>query len=102
MRRSIIFLILCSALDAGLTLISTSRGVPELNPRVAWMLSVSPLLYILFNAALITAIWTIDRALKSRVEDVWLIWVSAGIPRLICFSWTLIGLILPAKLWVGK
>ena len=66
------------------------------------MLGVSPLLYILLNAALITAIWTIDRALKSRVEDIWLIWASAGIPRLICFTVTLIGLIVPAKLWVGK
>ena len=90
---AIIFLVLCSALDEALTFISTSLGLVELNPRVAWTLSFSSLLYPLLDTALITAIWIMDRALKSRVENMWLIWASTGISRLVCFSWTLIGLI---------
>ena len=86
MRRSLLFFALCSALDEASTFIHLSLGAIELNPMVARLLAVSPLLYPLCDAALVLAFWVSDRIL--RAEDLWLVWASVGVARLVCFAFS--------------
>lgn len=88
MRRALLFFALCSALDEASTFIHLSLGGVELNPAVARLLAVSPLLYPLCDAALVLAFWAADRIL--RVEDLWLVWAAASVARLVCIAWSLI------------
>jgi hypothetical protein len=85
MRRSISFFALCSALDEGKTFFHILTGGFELNPRVAYLLGVHPLLYPLLDSILIFASVLVDRTL--RIDDIWLVWAAAGVARLVCLGW---------------
>ena len=89
MRLSILFLAVCSALDELVTFRNLSVGGVEFNPRVAWLISVNPLLYPLFDAVIIAAAWIVDRLLTERRVDAWIIWTAAGLVRLLCFTFSL-------------
>lgn len=93
MRCALLFFALCSLLDEVSTFVHLSLGNMELNSVVAWLISVNPLLYTLYDATVVLIFWVIDRVLKSRV-DLWLVWAFAGAARLICFSWNLVSLVL--------
>jgi len=88
MRASIIFFILCSALDEMVTFRNLSRGGVEFNPRVAWLISINPLLYPLCDIILLLLAWIIDRQLIRKI-DPWCLWMAAGIARLFCFALSL-------------
>jgi len=89
MRRSILFQALCSALDEIVTFINLSKGGVELNPSVAWLISINPLLYPLCDIALFTLAWIIDEQLIRRKVDLWFLWTAAGLARLFCATWSL-------------
>lgn len=89
MRRSLLFLAVCSALDELVTFRNLYVGGVEFNPRVAWLVSVNPLLYPLADIAFIAAAWAVDRLLAERQVDTGLIWVAAGLVRLLCFTFSL-------------
>ena len=89
MRRSLIFLAVCSALDELVTFRNLSVGGVEFNPWVAWLISVNPLLYPLADAAIITAAYAADRLLTKRLVDTWLIWAAAGLVRLLAVTFSL-------------
>lgn len=89
MRRSIVFFALCSVLDEVSTFIHLSLGGMEFNPRVAWLLGINPLLYPLADIVLLLVFWVIDGRLGNR-RELWLVWASAGIARLICVAWSLV------------
>ncbi len=88
MRHSLIFFALCSALDEVSTFIHLSLGGMEFNPRVAWLLGINPLLYPLADTILILLFWIIDERLGNK-RELWLVWTSAGIARLLCVAWSL-------------
>ena len=88
-RLSLIFLALCSALDELVTFNNLFKGGVELNPRVAWLISINPLLYPLCDIALFLLAWIIDKQLISRKVDLWLLWTAAGVARLLCVTWSL-------------
>lgn len=90
MRRSILFFALCSVLDELGTFLKLAMDGVELNLRVARLLNVHPILYSLIDLALILAAYVIDTAVKDRIEDIWLIWASAGVGRLVCFGWSMV------------
>ena len=90
MRCSLLFFALCCVLDEMVTFRNLSWGGVEFNPRVAWLISVNPLLYPLADAALISAAWGVDRLLVKRRIDPWLIWMAAGMGRLLCFAFSLV------------
>lgn len=87
MRLSLIFFALCSALDEASTFIHLYLGATELNPRVAWLLNINPLLYTLVDIGLILTFLKIDKRLRG-IRDLWIIWASAGIARLICVAFS--------------
>ena len=87
MRLSIIFFALCCALDEATTFIQLHLGSTELNPRVAWLLNINPLLYSLVDITLILSFLKVDKRLKG-IRDIWIIWASAGIARLICVAFS--------------
>ncbi len=89
MRHSLIFFAAFSALDEISTFIHLSLGGVEFNPNVAWLLGISPLLYPLADIILILLFWIIDGRLGQR-RELWIVWASAGIARLICASWSLV------------
>ena len=89
MRRPIIFQALSSALDEISTFTILSRGGVELNPRVAWLLNINPLLYPIFDLALLLIAWGVDEQLIKRKVDLWLLWTATGIFRLLCVAWSL-------------
>ncbi len=89
MRHSLIFFAASSALDEISTFIHLSLGGIEFNPRVAWLLGISPLLYTPADIILILLFWIIDGRLGKR-RELWIVWASAGIARLICASWSLV------------
>lgn len=89
MSRSVLFFAVCTALDQLSTFICLSLGGVELNLRVARLLNINPILYSLLDVVMILAAYVLDTTLKDRVEDVWLIWASAGIGRLVCVCWSL-------------
>jgi len=88
-RRSLLFLALCSALDELVTFRNLYVGGVEFNPRVAWLISVNPLLYPLADAAIIAVAWGVDRLLTKRRIDSWFIWTASGLVRLLCFTFSL-------------
>ncbi len=90
MRRSILFQALCSALDEISTFTILSRGGVELNPRVAWLLRINPLLYPILDLALLLIAWAVDEQLIKRKVDLWFLWTATGIARLLCVAWSLI------------
>lgn len=89
MRLSLLFLAVCSALDELVTFRNLSVGGVEFNPRVAWLISINPLLYPLADAAMIAAAWAVDRLLTERRVDAWIIWTASGLARLLCFTFSL-------------
>jgi len=89
MRRPIILLGLCSALDEISTFTILSRGGVELNPRVAWLISINPMLYPIFDLALFLLAWAVDEQLLKRKVDLWLLWTVTWIARLLCVAWSL-------------
>lgn len=89
-RLSLLLFALCSALDEMVTFRNLSWGGIEFNPRVMWLISISPLLYPLADLALISVTWGVDRLLVKRRIDLWLIWMAAGIGRLMCFIFSLV------------
>jgi len=89
MSKSVLFFAVCTVLDQLSTFISLSLGGVELNLRVARLLDISPILYSLLDVGIILTAYILDTALKDRVKDVWLIWASAGIGRLVCVCWSL-------------
>lgn len=84
------FLILCSGLDEMLTFRNLSIGGVELNPRVAWLISVNPLLYPLADFGFIVAAYTMNKVLSERNVDTWFLWAFAGLGRLLCFFYSLV------------
>jgi len=89
MRHSILFLAICTAFDEIVTFYSLSKGGVELNPRLAWLISINPLLYPLCDIALFLLAWIIDKQLISRKVDLWFLWTAAGIARLLCVALSL-------------
>jgi len=89
MRLPILILILFSALDEIVTFINLSKGGVELNPSVAWLISINPLLYPLCDTTLFTLAWIVDGQLISRKVDLWLLWTAAGVARLLCVALSL-------------
>ena len=89
MRHSILLLALCSALDEIVTFYNLFKGGVELNPNVAWLISINPLLYPLCDIALLTLAWIVDEQLISRKVDLWLLWTAAGVARLLCVALSL-------------
>jgi len=100
MRYSIFLLILFSALDEIVTFYNLSKGGVEFNPRVAWLISINPLLYPIFDAALLLIAWAVHEQLIKRKVDLWFIWMAAGMIRLFCAMISLsgIGIINPYSL----
>ncbi len=89
MRRPILFQFLCSALDEISTFTILSRGGVELNPSVAWLLGINPLLYPICDLALFLVAWGVDERLIKRKVDLWLLWTATGIARLLCVALSL-------------
>lgn len=90
MRRSLLFFALCSSLDEIVTFSNLSKGGVEFNPRVIWLVSISPLLYPLADAALIAITWAVDKLLIKRKLDLRFFWMVAGVVRLFCFALSLV------------
>lgn len=90
MRLSLLFLAVCSALDELVTFRNLSWGGVEYNLRVAWLISINPLLYPLAEIAIIVVAWAVDRLLIERQVDSWLLWVASGLARLLCFTFSLV------------
>lgn len=88
MRLSIIFFMICCALDEIVTFTHLYLGGTELNPRVAWLLNINPLLYTFVDIGLILLFLKVDEWLRG-IRDLWIIWASAGIARLICVAFSL-------------
>ena len=89
MRRSLLFFALCSALDEMITFRTLSLGGVELNPRLAYLISINPLLYPLADIAMIAAAYTADRLLSKRLMNTWLIWTASGLARLLAVAFSL-------------
>jgi len=89
LRRSLLFFAVCSALDELVTFRNLYVGGVEFNPRVAWLISVNPLLYPLADIAIIATAWVADRLLTKRRVDSWLLWTASGLARLLCFTFSL-------------
>ena len=89
MRHSLLFQALCSILDEISTFTILSRGGVELNPTVAWLLRINLLLYPICDAALFLLAWGVDEQLIKRKVDLWLLWTTTGIARLLCVALTL-------------
>jgi hypothetical protein len=88
LRRSLFFFALCCALDEATTFTQLYLGATELNPRVAWLININPLLYTLVDIGLILSFLKVDKWLRG-IRDLWIIWASAGIARLICVAFSL-------------
>lgn len=86
MRQSILFFALCSALDEISTFTILSNGGVELNPTVAWLIGINPLLYPLCDATLLLISCTLHELLIKRKVDLWYIWVAVGMIRLLCVA----------------
>lgn len=89
MRFSLLFFAFCSFLDEFVTFRILSLGGVELNPRVAWLLSINPLLYPICDIAIITTAWAVDRLLTKRQVDTRLIWMPSGLVRLMAVALSL-------------
>ncbi|GAI75944.1 unnamed protein product [marine sediment metagenome] len=64
-------------------------GANELNPTVAWLLGINPLLYPICDLALFLVAWSVDEQLIKRKVDLWFLWIAAGVARLLCVAWSL-------------
>ena len=89
MRLSLIFFAICCALDEASTFIHLYLGGSELNPRVAWLLNINPLLYTIVDIGLILLFVRVDKWLRG-IRELWIIWASAGIGRLICVAFSIL------------
>jgi len=89
MRRSILFQAICSALDETVTFYILFKGGVELNPVVAWLISITPLLYPICDLALFLVAWGVDEQLIKRKVDLWFLWTAAGMVRLVCVTLSL-------------
>ena len=89
MRRSILFLAVCSALDELVTFRNLYVGGVEFNPRVTFLITINPLLYPLADATIITIAYAVDKTLSKRQVDTGILWVFAGLTRLLCFTFSL-------------
>ena len=89
MRRPILFFALCMALDEIVTFSILSNGGVELNPKVAWLISINPLLYPICDLALFLVAWRVDEQLIKRKVDLWFLWTAAGMVRLFCATLSL-------------
>ena len=89
MRRSLLFLAVCSALDELVTFRNLSLGGVEFNPRLAWLISINPLLYPICDAALLLIAWAVHEQLIKRKVDLWYLWTAAGMVRLLAVSFSL-------------
>ena len=89
MRLPILLLILFSALDEIVTFSILSNGGVELNPKIAWLISINPLLYPICDIALFLLAWIVDKQLISRKVDLWFLWTAAGAARLLCVAFSL-------------
>ena len=89
MRLPLVFQAICSVLDETITFYNISKGGVELNPSVAWLISINPLLYPLCDTVLFTLAWIVDEQLISRKVDLWLLWTAAGVARLLCVALSL-------------
>ena len=89
LRNSLLFQALCSALDEIVTFSNLSKGGVELNPRVAWLISINPLLYPICDLALFLVAWGVDEQLIKRKVDLWFLWTAAGVARLLCVALSL-------------
>jgi len=89
MRRSILFQALSSALDELVTFRILSLGGVELNPRVAWLISINPLLYPICDLILFLVAWGVDEQLIKRQVDLWFLWTATGVVRLLCVALSL-------------
>ena len=89
MRHSLLFFAFCSALDEIVTFRILSLGGVELNPRVAWLLSINPLLYPICDIIIITTAWAVDRMLTKRHVNTWLIWIPPSLVRLMAVALSL-------------
>lgn len=90
MRLSLLFFALCSALDELVTFRNLSMGGIEFNPKVAWLVSVNPLLYPVADAAIIASAYAADRLISKKLMNTWLIWTASGLARLVCFVFSLV------------
>ena len=68
MNQSIIFFMICSALDEATTFTNLYLGGTELNPRVAWLLNINPLLYTLVDIGLILSFLKVDARAHGPLE----------------------------------
>jgi len=93
MRLSTLFLFLCSTLDEIVTFNILSKGGVELNPKIAWLISINPLLYPLCDATLLLIAWTLHEVLIKRKVDLWYIWIATGMIRLFCAMISLSGIV---------
>jgi len=93
MRRPILFFALCMALDEIVTFSILSNGGVELNPKVAWLISINPLLYPLCDATLLLIAWALHEVLIKRNVDLWYIWIATGMIRLFCATLSLSGIV---------
>jgi len=91
LSRSILFLAVCCALDELVTFRNLYVGGVEYNPRVAWLVSINPLLYPLADSIIIAASYAMDRLLTDRGIDAWLVWAAAGLARLLCAAYSLVN-----------
>jgi len=89
MRHSLLFQVFCSALDEIFTFNNLSKGGVELNPTVAWLISINPLLYPICDLALFLVAWGVDEQLIKRKIDLWFLWTAAGVARLLCVALSL-------------
>jgi len=93
MRHSILLLVIFSALDEIVTFNILSKGGVELNPKIAWLISINPLLYPLCDATLLLIAWTLHEVLIKRKVDLWYIWIATGMIRLFCAMISLSGIV---------
>jgi len=89
MRRSLLFFAFCFALDELVTFRNLSLGGVELNPRVAWLISINSLLYPICDLTLFLVAWGVDEQLIKRKVDLWFLWTAAGVARLLCVAFSL-------------
>ena len=73
----------CNIADAGFTLYAISHGVEELNPLMAWLISISPALFV--STKLVLFAFAID--ILSRRRPSWLRWV--GVLYMLVVAWHL-------------
>ena len=90
-EHALLFLALSSFIDEASTFIHISMGGYELNPRVAYLININPLLYPIGDVALILGFWAVDRTLSGRVDGLWLVWAAGGVARLVCLAFSLGG-----------